>query len=57
MNDFFVNVWIIVDIDGIIFFFYCLGCKVGFVELCLYVVSVMIYIECWVCVNGKMVCM
>lgn len=56
MNDLLVNIWIIVDSDGIILFIYCLGCKVGFVELCFYIVSVLFYIEVWIWINGKLVC-
>lgn len=56
MNDLFVSIWVIIESDGIILVVYCLGCKVGFVELCLYIVSVLFYIEVWICINGKLVC-
>ena len=35
---------------------HCLGCKAGLTESCSHVASVMIYIECWARVNGKMAC-
>lgn len=35
-------VWIIVSKEGTIIFVYCLGCKVRLVELCFYVVSVLL---------------
>lgn len=45
MRDFLVNIWIIIEKDGIIVLVYCLDCKVGLGEICFYVVSVLFYIE------------
>lgn len=56
MNEFFFLVWIIISKEGIIILVYCLGCKVGFFEICSYVVSFLFYIEVWIRINGKLVC-
>lgn len=57
MNDILVFIWIIVNNEGIVLFVYCLVCKVGLVECCLYIGSVLFYIEVWNCIYGKLVCM
>ena len=56
MNDPLVNIWIIAEQDGRVNFAHCLGCKAGLAESCSHVASAMMYIECWMRVNGKMAC-
>ena len=56
MNDPLVNVWIIIESEGAINSAHCSGCKAGLAESCSHVASTMMYIECWVRINGKMAC-
>lgn len=56
MNDFYVQFWIIITKEGIVVLAYCVGCMVGLGECCFYIASVFFYLEVWIRLNGKFVC-
>lgn len=50
-----VYIWIITETDGTILSAHCLGCKAGLEEeTCTHVASVMLYIEAWTRIHGKL---
>lgn len=57
MNEWLFVVWIIINKEGIVLLVYCFGCKVGLVEICLYIVSILFYIEVLMRINEMLVCM
>ncbi|XP_022802529.1 uncharacterized protein LOC111340026 [Stylophora pistillata] len=56
MNDSLVTIWIIHGTNGRVFSAHCLGCKAGLAESCSHIASVLIYLECWTRINGKLAC-
>jgi len=56
MNKTLIQIWIITVKDGTINLAHCLRCKVGVVESCLHIASVLFYLEAWTNVNGKLAC-
>jgi len=58
MNDSFIPMWIITEIEGTVLFSApCLGCKAGLAESCSHIATVLFYLEAWKKINGKLVCM
>ena len=56
MNDPLVNLWIVAGTNGRVFSAHCLGCKAGLAESCSHIASVLIYLECWTRIHGKLAC-
>ena len=53
MNDSFIPIWIVTVREGTILSAHCLGCRAGLAESCLYIASVLFYLEAWTKINGK----
>ena len=56
MNDPFVQIWTITNIDRTILSAICAGCMAGLGKCCSHIASVLFYIEYRTCVNGKLSC-
>ena len=56
MNDALISVWKIAEKDGIVRSAHCLGCKAGLSESCSHVASVLLHIEAWTRIRGKLAC-
>ena len=56
MNDPLMSIWVIADKDGTINSAHCLGCKARMAESCSHVASVLLYIEAWTRILGKLSC-
>ena len=56
MNDSLIPIWIIREREGTILSAHCLGCKAGLAETCSHIASVLLYLEAWTKINGKLSC-